>query len=99
MQNVSTIERIWAMTKDLELAAAVGEWERATELANERSPLLTSLGAQPSQEVMARLRAIHEIDARIVEAARAAQVALGSEYQANMQASRNAGRYLSMARY
>ncbi|CAM2149028.1 MULTISPECIES: flagellar protein FliT [Paraburkholderia] len=99
MQNASTIERIWAMTKDLEQAAAVGEWERATQLAMERSPLLMSLGAQPPQEFMARLRMIHEIDARIVEAARSAQVALGSEYQASMQASRNAGRYLSMARY
>ncbi|MBB5446086.1 MULTISPECIES: flagellar protein FliT [unclassified Paraburkholderia] len=97
MQNIATIERIWQMTKDLELAAAVGDWERAAQLADERSPLLTALGAQPPQEVMARLREIHEIDSRIFEAARVAQQELGAEYQASMQASRNAGRYLSVA--
>ena len=97
MENVASIERIWLITKDLELAAAVGDWERAAQLADERSPLLTALGAQPSQEVMTRLKAIHEIDGRIVESARVAQQELGAEYQANMQASRNAGRYLSMA--
>lgn len=99
MQNVASIERIWQMTKDLELAAAVGDWERAAQLADERSPLLTAFGAQPPRDVMARLREIHEIDTRIFEAARVAQQELGVEYQANMQASRNAGHYLSMALY
>ncbi|CAG9274066.1 flagellar protein FliT [Paraburkholderia unamae] len=98
MQNVAPIEHIWSMTKDLEQAVAVGEWERAAQLADARSPLLASLGAQPPQEVMARLRSIYEIDNRIVEVARAARQALGAEYQSNMQASRNAGQYLSMAR-
>jgi hypothetical protein len=98
MQNVAPIERIWLMTKDLELAVAVGDWVRAARLADERSPLLSAFGAQPPQEVMARLREVHEIDSRIVEAARDAQQELGAEYQAGMQASRNAGRYLSMAR-
>ncbi|MGF6635380.1 flagellar protein FliT [Paraburkholderia sp. MM5496-R1] len=99
MQNVAPIERIWQITKDLELAVAVGEWERAAQLADERSPLLTALGVPQPQEVIARLKEIHEIDSRIVEAAQAAQQVLGAEYQASMQASRNAGQYLSMARY
>ncbi|MBB5400579.1 flagellar protein FliT [Paraburkholderia youngii] len=99
MHNVAPVERIWQLTKDLELAVAVGEWERAAQLADERSPLLMALGAPQPQEVMARLQAIHEIDNRIVEAAQAAQQALGAEYQASMQASRNAGQYLNMARY
>jgi hypothetical protein len=98
MHNEAPIERIWRMTKDLELAAAVGDWARAARLADERTPLLTALGAQPPHEVMARLRSIYEIDSRIVEAARDAHQELGAEYQANMQASRNAARYLSMAR-
>ncbi|ADG17125.1 conserved hypothetical protein [Paraburkholderia atlantica] len=97
MQNVTLIERIWQKTKDLELAAAVGDWERAAQLADERSPLLTALGAQPPRDVMARLREIHDIDRRIFENARVAQQELGAEYQASMQASRNAGRYLSVA--
>ncbi|MGF6808722.1 flagellar protein FliT [Paraburkholderia sp. Clong3] len=99
MQNVAPIERIWQITKDLELAVAVGEWERAAQLADERSPLLTALGAPQPQEVIVRLKEIHEIDSRIVEAAHVAQQELGAEYQANMQASRNAGQYLNMARY
>ncbi|KXU89679.1 hypothetical protein CI15_05655 [Paraburkholderia monticola] len=98
MQNEAPIESIWRMTKDIELAAAVGDWQRAAQLADERTPLLTALGVKPPHEVMAQLRAIHEIDNRIVEAARDAQQELGAEYQASMQKSRNAGRYLSMAR-
>lgn len=37
MQNVAPIEHIWSMTKDLEQAVAVGEWERAAQLADARS--------------------------------------------------------------
>ncbi|OLL29330.1 flagellar protein FliT [Burkholderia sp. SRS-W-2-2016] len=99
MQNVAPIERIWQITKDLELAVAVGEWERAAQLADERSPLLTALGTPQSPEVMARLKQIHAIDSVIVEAAQAAQQVLGAEYRTSMQASRNAGQYLNMARY
>ncbi|WP_321960149.1 flagellar protein FliT [Paraburkholderia sp. J7] len=98
MQTIAPIERIWQITKDLELAAAVGEWERAAQLADERSPLLTALVAPQPPAIMARLQAIREIDNRIVETAQASRQALGAEYQASMQASRNASQYLSIAR-
>ncbi|SDD24246.1 flagellar protein FliT [Paraburkholderia lycopersici] len=98
MQKVAPIERIWQITKDLELAVAVGDWQRAAQLADERSPLLTAITAPQPPQVMARLQAIREIDNRIVEAAQASRQALTGEYQANMRASRNAGQYLSVAR-
>lgn len=98
MQNIAPIERIWQLTKDLELAVAVGEWERAAQLADERSPLLTSIAVPQPPEIMARLQAIREIDNHIVKAAQDSRQVLGAEYQASMQKSRNAGQYLSMAR-
>lgn len=98
MHNIALIDRIWQITKDLELAVAVSDWARAAQLADERSPLLMSIAAPQPPEVMARLQTIREIDAHIVKVARDSRQALGAEFQASMQASRNAGKYLSMAR-
>jgi hypothetical protein len=97
MQNFAPIERIWQITKSIEQAAAVEEWEKAAELVSERSPLLMSLGAQQPPAVVARLKEIHAIDGLIVEAARFAQEALGEEYRARMQATRSASQYHRIA--
>lgn len=99
MQALARIERIWQFTKDIEQAAAVGEWERAAQLAGERSPLLMSLGAQQSADALATLREIQAIDLRIAEAAQAAQESLGAEYRAAMLATRNANQYQRIAQF
>ncbi|MCG5072699.1 flagellar protein FliT [Paraburkholderia tagetis] len=99
MQAPAHIERIWQFTRDIEQAAAVGEWERAAQLASERSPLLMSLGAQQSAAALATLREIQAIDIRVAEAAQAAQQALGAEYRAAMQATRNASQYQHIAQF
>lgn len=99
MDALTRIERIWQFTKAIEQAAAVGEWERAAQLADARSPLLMSLGAQQPPVVIAQLREIQAIDARIAEAAQDAQKTLGAEYQASMRATRNVSQYQRIAQY
>lgn len=97
--NASTIERIWQITKAIEHAAAVGEWEDAARLADERSPLLMSLPAAPAPAVLATLREVQAIDAAVAQAAQAAQHTLNTEYRAAMQATRNASLYQKVAQF
>ncbi|MBB3255876.1 hypothetical protein F4827_000702 [Paraburkholderia bannensis] len=99
MDALNSIERIWQFTKAIEQAAAVGEWERAAALVDERSPLLMSIGAQQPPAAVAQLREIMAIDARIADAAQAAQRSLGAEYQASMRATQNANQYQRIAQF
>ncbi|WP_434661958.1 flagellar protein FliT [Paraburkholderia sp. A3BS-1L] len=93
MQALADIECILQLTKAIEQAVAVGEWERASQLAIERSPLIMSLSAQQPPATLSALGQIHAIDAQITEAARNATTELNSEYQAAMQATCQARTY------
>ncbi|QGZ62705.1 flagellar protein FliT [Paraburkholderia acidisoli] len=98
--NASTrMEHIWQLTKAIEQAAAVGEWERAAQIADERSPLLMALGAQQPPAVLAQIREILAIDAHIAKVAQNAQTTLGVEYEASMRATRNVSQYQRIAQF
>ncbi|SMG38162.1 flagellar protein FliT [Paraburkholderia susongensis] len=99
MELATPIERIWELTKSIEQAAAVAEWERAAQLASERSPLLMSLSAQQAGAALDVLKAVHAIDARIAAEARLAQTELGAEYRAAMQAACNVNQYQRVAQF
>lgn len=99
MEFAAPIDRIWQITKDIEQAAATGEWEKAAELANERSPLLMSLPAQQTGAALDVLRQIHAIDTRIAAEAESAQSALSAEYRSAMQATRNVNQYQRVAQF
>lgn len=99
MQAPADIDRIWQITKAIEQAAAVGEWEQAAQLANERSPLLMSLGAQQTPAALDVLKQVHAIDAQIAHAARNATNELNIEYRAAMQATRNVNQYQRVAQF
>ena len=100
-QQAPSIDRLWHLTKAIEHAAAVGEWEEAARLATERSPQLVALAqaaldeiAQPhTPAALDTLKQIHAIDAQIAAAAQSAQNTLQTEYRAAMQATRHAGLY------
>ncbi|HEV3430260.1 MAG TPA: flagellar protein FliT [Paraburkholderia sp.] len=99
MDALTRIELIWQFSKAIEQAAAVGEWERAAQLADDRSPLLMSLGASQPPSVIMQLKEVQAIDARVAEAAQLAQRALGAEYQASMRAARNVSQYHRIAQF
>ena len=99
MENTAPIDRIWQITKDIEQAAAVGEWEKAAELANERSPLLMSLSAKQTGAALEVLKQVHAIDARIAAVAMSAQSTLSAEYRSAMQATRNVNLYQRVAQF
>ncbi|HKR39343.1 flagellar protein FliT [Paraburkholderia sp. EG287A] len=99
MEFAAPIDRIWQITKDIEQAAAVGEWEKAAALANERSPLLMSLSAKQTDAALDVLKQVHAIDARIAATAGSAQSALSAEYRSAMQATRNVNQYQRVAQF
>jgi hypothetical protein len=93
------IDRIWQITKSIEQAAAVGDWEQAAALANERSPLLMSLSTQQTGAAFEVLKQVHAIDMQITAAAQSAQSALSAEYRTAMQATRNVNQYQRVAQF
>ncbi|WP_321937051.1 flagellar protein FliT [Paraburkholderia sp. J8-2] len=99
MEFAAPIDRIWQITKDIEQAAAVGEWEKAAELANERSPLLMSLAPKQTGAALDVLKQVHAIDMRIAEAAQSAQTALSAEFRTAIQATRNVNQYQRVAQF
>jgi aminoglycoside phosphotransferase (APT) family kinase protein len=99
MEFAAPIDRIWEITKSIEQAAAVGEWEKAAELANERSPLLISLPAQQTDAALEVLRQVHAIDMQVTATAQSAQTELSAEYRTAMQATRNVNQYQRVARF
>jgi hypothetical protein len=99
MEFATHIDRIWELTKSIEQAAAVAEWERAAEFASERSPLLMSLSAEQAGAALDVLWQVHEIDTRIAAEAQLAQSELSAEYQASMRATRNVSQYQRIAQF
>lgn len=99
MEFAAPIERIWQITKDIEQAAAVGEWEKAAELANERSPLLMSLSEKQTGTALDVLKQVHAIDTRVAAVAQSAQHALSAEFRTAMQATRNVNQYQRVAQF
>jgi flagellar protein FliT len=99
MEFAAPIDRIWQITKDIEQAAAVGEWEKAAELANVRSPLVMSLSAKQTGAALDVLKQVHSINTRIAAEAASAQSALSAEYRAAMQATRNVNQYQRVAQF
>jgi hypothetical protein len=99
MEFAAPIERIWQMTKSIEQAAAVGAWEKAAELVNERAPLIMSLSPKQSGAALDVLKQVHAINQRVTSEAESAQIELGAEYRAAMQATRNVNQYQRVAQF
>jgi len=99
MELAAPIDRIWQLTKAIEQAVAVAEWERAAQLASERSPLIMSLSAQQADAALDVLKAVQAIDGRIAAEARLAQNELSAEYRAAMQAASHASQYQRVAQF
>ncbi|TKC89224.1 flagellar protein FliT [Trinickia terrae] len=60
-----SLSRAYELTKTIAAAVEAGDWLFASDLADERSPLLMTLGQTQTPEAIATIRAIQEIDATI----------------------------------
>jgi len=91
MEQASVLSRALELTQAIERAAATGDWLTAARLAEERSPLLMSLSASQTPDAMTTIRRIQDVNAALVDGAKAAQQELQREFRA---ALRCAGAYI-----
>jgi flagellar protein FliT len=85
MDQAELLERVLALTQEIEAATHIADWQRAARLSEERSPLVHSISAQQSPAGLALVRRIQSMDAATLESARIARSELSAEYQAANQ--------------
>lgn len=79
------LSRAHELTQAMNAAAIAGDWVRAAELADERSPLLMSLGAEQTPDALATIRAIQALDADITRVAQKGRDVLADDLHASMR--------------
>jgi flagellar protein FliT len=97
MEQTRLVEQVLALTEEIDHAARIADWQRAAYLAEQRSPLLMSVGAEQSPEALALIRRIQAMDSVTLREAATAQVELASEYRTAMERTNAASSYNSMA--
>lgn len=97
MQQSALIEKVLALTEDIEHAAALADWPEAARLAEIRSPLIMSLSATDVQASADAIRSIIARNAAIFADAQTTQVELEAEYTAAMRRVSAANQYQKAA--
>ncbi|AXF15865.1 flagellar protein FliT [Paraburkholderia caledonica] len=97
MEQSALIEKVLALTGEIEHAAALADWPEAARLAELRSPLIMSLDAQQVQGSLDVIRSIVARNDAIVADAQTTQVELQAEYTAAMRRVSVANQYQKAA--
>ncbi|CAN7155052.1 flagellar protein FliT [Trinickia sp. LjRoot230] len=75
-----SLSRAYELTRTLVAAVEAGDWQFASDLADERSPLIMALEATQTDEALATIRAIQAMDATITLQARDIHEAMANEF-------------------
>jgi hypothetical protein len=97
MEQSALIEKVLALTGEIEHAAALADWPEAARLAELRSPLIMSLDAQQVEGSLDVIRSIVARNDAIVADAQTTQVELQAEYTAAMRRVSAANQYQKAA--
>ncbi|MFM0375522.1 flagellar protein FliT [Paraburkholderia strydomiana] len=97
MEQSALIEKVLALTGEIEHAAALADWPEAARLAELRSPLIMSLDAQQVQGSLDVIRSIVARNDAIIADAQTTQVELQAEYTAAMRRVSAANQYQKAA--
>ncbi|WGY68563.1 flagellar protein FliT [Burkholderia cepacia] len=98
MEQHELIERLNALTDDIEHAASMADWIEAARVAEARSALVMALTANLSPEGLATIRRIQASNDRVFAGAHLAQRELTDEYHAAMGRVQAVSEYHDMAR-
>ncbi len=90
-----SLARALELTRTLVAAVEAGDWQFASDLVEERSPLIMGLGPDQSDESLATIRAIQDMDAAVMGRARDEHAAMSNEFSAAKQRIAAAGFYQS----
>lgn len=98
MNQQALVERVYALTQSIAHAATLADWPEAARLVAERSPLLTSIGAQQDTRTLDIIKRIQALDADVLANASTTSVELKTEFGAAMSRVNAANSYQRMAR-
>lgn len=90
-----SLARAYELTCSIAAAVESDEWQLASDLVEERSPLIMALGPDQDEASLATIRAIQETDAAIMGRAHAAHAAITDEFSDAKQRIAAAGFYQS----
>ena len=90
-----SLTRAFELTRTLVAAVESGDWQFASDLVEERSPLIMGLAPDQSDESLATIRAIQEMDASVMSRARDAHALMSTEFSDAKQRIAAAGFYQS----
>ncbi|MFM0716492.1 flagellar protein FliT [Paraburkholderia strydomiana] len=93
MEQATQVEKILALTREIEHAAALADWPEAARLAEIRSPLIMSLDAQQVQGSLDTFRSIVERNAVIFADAQSTQAELQTEFNNAIRRVNAVGEY------
>lgn len=91
------VKQVYALTEAIEQAASLADWQQAARLAEERSPLVMSIGVQQEPVTLALIKRIQTMDDALMQEARGARAGLEMEYRAAMDRSKAASQYHRVA--
>lgn len=89
----ASLTRAYELTRTLVVAVEAGDWQLASDLVAERSPLIMALGRDQDDESLAAIRSIQEMDASVMGRAHNAHAAMSSEFADAKQRIAAAGFY------
>jgi len=88
-----SLARAYELTRTLVVAVESGDWQLASDLVEERSPLIMALGRDQDDEALAAIRAIQAMDDSIMGRAHSAHAAMSTEFADAKQRIAAAGFY------
>jgi hypothetical protein len=98
MNQTETVERVLSITREIEQAASLADWQEAARLTEARSPLLMSLSADQEPVALEMIRQIQAIDAALLANAETTQDELHIEFEAAIGRTKAAREYQRIAR-
>ena len=98
INQTQLVKQVYDLTKAIEQATRLADWQRAAELAQERSPLLLSITADQESAALTLIRHIQTVDQTTLADARQSQAELETEYRAAMDRTKAVSQYHRAAR-
>jgi flagellar protein FliT len=80
MEQAALVERVVALTGEIEHAAALDNWVEAARLTEVRSPLLMSLSARQPPAALEAIRSLMTRNAALLANAQSSQAELQAEF-------------------
>ena len=77
----ASLNRAYELTRSIAEAVSQDDWLAASQLADERSPLLMSLRQEQTDEALAVIREIQSIDSAVMQRVGGAREAMTSRFQ------------------